>query len=79
MFITLDKLLCALNYRNHMCIDQKKTRIIQSDITERKLDTEMHPVHYNWFLDSVFRFFVYHFCGGNSSGVTPLGLIKVRN
>lgn len=63
-----------------MCIDQKKTRIIQRDILEPKLDTEMHPVHYNPFLDSVFRVFcLYHYCGENSSGVTPLGLVKVKD
>lgn len=29
-----------------MCIDQKKTRVIQRDIIEAKLDTEIYPVHY---------------------------------
>lgn len=36
-----------------MCIDQKKTRIIQRDIIEPKLDVEMHPGHYNQVLDTV--------------------------
>ena len=62
-----------------MCIDQKKPRIIQRDIIERKLDTEMHPLHYNQFSGSVFRSSAYHYCGGNSSGVTALGLIKVKD